>query len=249
MLSKLLAESRRTIVFTGAGMSTESGLPDFRSADRGMWNNRNPAELASTEAMARNRDEFVRFYRWRIESMRSCRPNQGHRILADWERRGKVHGIITQNVDDYHEQAGTRRIAKLHGDLGSLRCMGCGKQYEAARYLPPDAMTACECGGFVRPNVVLFGERLPEEALDLAERWGSGADLLIVLGSSLAVSPANQIPMLAKRNGARLAIVNHDPRPLDGFADQVLRASIGEALSKAAKELSENEGHEGGSVL
>ncbi|MFC4104185.1 NAD-dependent deacylase [Paenibacillus xanthanilyticus] len=241
MLSKLLSESSRTIVFTGAGMSTESGLPDFRSADRGMWNNRNPAELASTEAMARNQDEFVRFYRWRIASMRSCRPNKGHRILADWEKRGKVHGIITQNVDDYHEQAGTRRIAKLHGDLGSLRCMGCGKRYEAALYLPPEALTNCACGGFVRPNVVLFGERLPEEALACAEQWAAGCDLLVVLGSSLAVSPANQIPLLAKRRGAKLAIVNHDPTPLDGYADLVLHASIGEALSGAAKAFEEEE--------
>lgn len=173
-------------------MSTESGLQDFRSADRGMWNNRNPIELADIEAIDSNRSEFIRFYQWRIQEMMNHQPNVGHRILAKWESRGVIRGVITQNVENYHEQAGTKRIAKIHGDLGTLRCMNCKKQYESQLYLPPDAITSCSCGGFLRPNVVLFGEMLPQTSLDLAENLLERIDLIIVLGSSLLVSPANQ---------------------------------------------------------
>jgi NAD-dependent deacetylase len=237
LLAKLLRESACAVVFSGAGMSTESGLMDFRSAERGMWNNRNPAELASVEARDRNRAEFIRFYQWRIREMLRHKPNAGHHILAKWEIDGKLQGIITQNVENYHEQAGTRRIAKLHGDLGTLRCMNCNRQYESRLYLPPQEKTVCDCGGFIRPNVVLFGEMLPQTQLELAEKLMENVDLFIVLGSSLQVSPANQFPIWAKQRGAKLVIVNREPTPLDSCADLVIHASIGEVLSAADEEL------------
>lgn len=237
MLARLLQEAQYTVVFSGAGMSTESGLQDFRSADRGMWNNRDLIELASTTAMERNREEFIRFYQWRIQEMLNHQPNVGHHILTKWEKSGHVKGIITQNVENYHEQAGSEVIAKLHGDLGTLRCMGCGRQYECQAYLPPDARTTCDCGGFIRANIVLFGEMLPQEAIEQAERMMEQADLFIVLGSSLAVSPANQLPLRAKQRGARLVIINYDPTPLDDLADLVLHRSIGETLREADERL------------
>lgn len=240
MLAKMLREAENVVIFSGAGMSTESGLQDFRSADRGMWNNRNPMELASTTAMERNRDEFVRFYQWRIREMLSHDPNIGHRIIAKWEREGLVKGIITQNVENYHEQAGSRSIAKLHGDLGTLRCMGCGQRYPCEDYLPPTERTTCSCGGFIRPNIVLFGEMLPDDMLDRAEALLQQADLFIVLGSSLTVSPANQLPVMAKRNGAKLAIVNRDSTPLDSMANIVLHRSIGEVLNELDQALAGN---------
>ena len=129
VLAEWIREAENVVIFSGAGMSTESGLRDFRSFDRGMWNDRDPMELASTTAMEKNRDEFIRFYQWRIQEMLKHQPNQGHRILAKWEDAGIVKGIITQNVENYHEQAGTKNIAKLHGDLGTLRCMVCGRRY------------------------------------------------------------------------------------------------------------------------
>jgi len=237
MLAKLLLESNATVIFSGAGMSTESGLQDFRSADRGMWNNRNPIELADIEAIYSNRAEFVRFYQWRIQEMNSHQPNEGHRILASWEQQGIIRGIITQNVENYHEQAGTKRIAKLHGDLGSMRCMSCDKQYESRMYGPPVTMTTCSCGGFIRPNVVLFGEMLPDASLRLAESLIDGVELFIVLGSSLQVSPGNQLPRKAKAQGAKLVIVNYDPTPLDSYADLVIHRSIGETLLKTDEEI------------
>ncbi|GFN30829.1 NAD-dependent deacylase [Paenibacillus xylaniclasticus] len=243
MLSKLLKDSRSTVIFSGAGMSTESGLADFRSADRGMWNNRNPMGLATVEAMDFNRDEFIRFYQWRIQEMLSHQPNEGHRIIAEWERRGLITGVITQNVESYHEQAGTRRIAKLHGDLGTLRCKDCNITYEARMYLKPEERTICECGGLIRPNVVLFGEMLPQQQLQLAAKWMEEAELFIVLGSSLQVSPANQLPRQAKANGAKLVIVNHDPTPVDSIADLVINSSIGVTLRIADEELRGKSSH------
>ncbi|MFM1655308.1 NAD-dependent deacylase [Brevibacillus sp. B_LB10_24] len=240
MLASFLQASRSTVVFSGAGMSTESGLQDFRSADRGMWNNRNPVELADIDAMNGNRDEFVRFYRWRIEEMLKHQPNQGHKILAKWERAGVIKGIITQNVENYHEQAGTATIAKLHGDLGTLRCMTCGTQYPCTDYLAPQLLTSCRtegCGGFVRPNVVLFGEMLSQRQIELANELLNGVGLFIVLGSSLLVSPANEFPLIAKRRGAKLVIVNRDPTPVDKYADLVIHRSIGEVLASADQEL------------
>ncbi|MCY9695516.1 NAD-dependent deacylase [Paenibacillus alginolyticus] len=237
MLTELLKEASSTVIFSGAGMSTESGLQDFRSADRGMWNNRNPIELADIEAINSNRSEFIRFYQWRIQEMMNHQPNEGHHILSKWESKGLIKGIITQNVENYHEQAGNRRIAKLHGDLGTLRCMSCDKQFESQIYLPPVERNSCNCGGFIRPNVVLFGEMLPQASIDLAENLLQSIDLFIVLGSSLQVSPANQFPKRAKQRGARLVIVNHDPTPLDEYADLVINVSLGEVLSNADQKL------------
>lgn len=237
LLEKLLLESNSTVIFSGAGMSTESGLQDFRSADRGMWNNRNPVELADIEAIDSNRPEFVRFYQWRIQEMNSHLPNDGHYILSSWERKGMIKGVVTQNVENYHEQAGTSRIAKLHGDLGTLRCMSCNKQYDSQMYLKPLEKITCSCGGFIRPNVVLFGEMLPEVSLQLADSLMEGVELFIVLGSSLQVSPANQFPRKAKTCGAKLVIINHDPTPSDRYADLVINRSIGETLRKVDEEL------------
>ncbi|BCJ88543.1 NAD-dependent deacylase [Effusibacillus dendaii] len=244
MLSHILRKASSVVVFTGAGMSTESGLQDFRSADRGLWNNRNPMELASVEAMNRNRREFVRFYQWRIREMRSHQPNVGHHVLAKWEKEGLVKGIITQNVENYHELAGSRQIAKLHGNLGTLCCAECGRQYPAEYYLSFDPekgqLPDCEqagCGGFVRPNVVLFGEMLSYDVIQLADKLTNQADLFLVLGSSLQVYPANEYPMKAREQGVTLVIVNRDPTPFDRYADLVLHESIGEVLSKVDQEL------------
>lgn len=237
MLTKFLLESNSTVIFSGAGMSTESGLQDFRSADRGLWNNRNPIELADIEAIDSNRSEFVRFYQWRIQEMFTHQPNNGHHLIASWEGKELIKWVITQNVENYHEQAGTSRIAKLHGDLGTLRCIRCNTQFESRIYLKPNEKTTCSCGGFIRPNVVLFGEKLPKASLQLADNLLEGVDLLIVMGSSLQVSPANQFPKQAKARGAKLVIINNDPTPYDRYADLVINLSIGDTLSKTDEEL------------
>lgn len=236
-LSRWLQEASFAVVFTGAGMSTESGLPDFRS-QTGLWQGKDPMQLASTQAMRDHREDFVAFYRKRIEGLLACQPHAGHAILADWERQGRIQGIITQNVDGFHQRAGSKKVAQLHGTLETVRCTKCARTYRSARYLED---TACECGAFLRPDVVLFGESLPREALEQAQEWTEQADLFIVLGSSLAVSPANWFPQQAKSNRARLVIVNHDPTPLDGLADLVIQEkSIGEVLVEVSHLLTDD---------
>src|SRR6478735_8044244 len=226
-LARLLAAHRPAVVFTGAGMSTESGLPDFRS-NGGLWKqNRRFEELASREALETNYDEHVAFYRWRIEMLAGHEPNDGHRVVADWQRRGLVSTVITQNVDGFHTRAGADGVLELHGTLANVRCDRCGGERPAAEFLEAAGL-ACTCGGKRRPGVVLFGEALPGATLRAAWLASERATLFIVLGSSLAVAPANLLPEAAVGAGAPLVIVNRDPTPLDRMATLVINASIGE---------------------
>lgn len=217
-------------------MSTESGLPDFRSQDRGMWNNRNPQELASISALHHNQEEFFQFYQWRMEKLRECQPHEGYYVLARWEKEGLLNSIITQNVDGFHRQAGSQTVAELHGTISSVHCQRCKKSYPNTKYLM--SQFTCSCGGVLRPSVVLFGEFLPEKELHFAENEARQADMFIVLGSSLQVSPANYFPMLAKERGARLVIINMEATPFDQMADYVVNnRKIGEVLAEVDREL------------
>ncbi|SFE03717.1 NAD-dependent deacetylase [Lentibacillus persicus] len=230
-MKKWLNESNHTVVFTGAGMSTESGLPDFRSANKGMWKQKDPSKIASTEALNSNVDEFIEFYRSRVLTVKDYKPHKGHRILAEWERKGLINSIITQNVDGFHQTAGSQNVAELHGTLTKVHCQTCGKKYENEAYV--NETYNCECGGVLRPSITLFGEMLPQDAFQLAQSEAERADLFIVLGSSLSVTPANQFPLIAKDNGARLVIVNREPTEFDRFADEVIHErEIGEVLEE-----------------
>ncbi|UED77964.1 NAD-dependent deacylase [Brevibacillus sp. DP1.3A] len=237
-LAHWLRTSSFAVVFTGAGMSTESGLPDFRSQS-GLWRGKDPMQLASTRAMMENREAFVEFYQMRIQGLLSCKPHAGHECLAEWERLGLVHGIITQNVDGFHQAAGSLAVAELHGSLAKIRCLACGTEY-ANTYYQEDQGTICACGEFLRPGVVLFGESLPQSQVDQAISWTEQADLFIVLGSSLTVSPANWFPQHAKERGAKLVIVNQEPTPLDAWADEVIQNErIGDVLQRVGQSLGE----------
>ncbi len=228
MLEKWLDEAKYTVVFTGAGMSTESGLPDFRSQE-GLWRKKDPAKIASTDALNHNVEDFIAFYRERVLGVKEYGPHIGHEILAKWEENGKVQSIITQNVDGFHQVAGSKRVAELHGTLQKLHCEKCGREYDGSAYMKETFY--CECGGVLRPSIVLFGESLPQDAFAFALEETEKADLFIVLGSSLTVTPANQFPMLAKENGAKLVIVNQDDTPFDRYADLMIQdKKIGELL-------------------
>ncbi|MHA6250525.1 NAD-dependent protein deacylase [Oceanobacillus sp. CAU 1775] len=232
MLKKWIDDAKYTVVFTGAGMSTESGLPDFRSANKGLWKTKDPTKLASTEALNNNVDEFIAFYRERVLGVKEYGPHKGHEILAEWETSGKVKAIITQNVDGFHQEAGSKHVAELHGTLQKVHCESCGREFDSNEYVKEEFY--CKCGGVLRPSIVLFGEGLPQDAFQLAIEATEKSDLFIVLGSSLTVSPANQFPMLAKENGAKLVIVNQEPTPLDMYADLVIQdKKIGEVLKEA----------------
>jgi NAD-dependent deacetylase len=228
--AKIFAEMLKkgeTVIFSGAGMSTESGLQDFRSKT-GLWSNVDPTALASLDALKNNYEQFLSFYKSRLLVPESVKPNIGHRLLAEWERDGYIKGIITQNVDRLHQAAGSVNVAELHGSLEPVRCFRCGKIALKENFIQGKR---CACGGRLRPSVVLFGEMLPESEIQKAELLSNNCKLFVVLGSSLAVSPANIFPRKAKGAGAYLAIVNRDETPLDGIADLVMHKSIGKFLS------------------
>lgn len=236
-MSKMVQHANRTIVFTGAGMSTESGLPDFRSPNRGLWAKFNPDELANVDALENNTDEFIDFYRARLQSITDYAPHKGHRVLADLEKKGLIQGIITQNVDGFHHDAGSTNVMELHGTFRNFYCHSCHKEYNSEAFL--DGQSECdECEGPIRPGIVLFGETLPAEVFHKAEVEAMKADLFIVLGSSLNVAPANMFPAQARQNGANLIIINREPTPFDAYADYIIQdKSIGEVLAGIHEQL------------
>lgn len=235
MVLNWIKEANHTVIFTGAGMSTESGLPDFRSSN-GLWKKKDPSRLASTKSLNENVEEFIEFYRERVLGVKEFGPHQGHYILADWERRGIIQSVITQNVDGFHQEAGSKKVAELHGTLQQLHCQTCGKVYSSEEYV--NQAYYCDCRGILRPSVVLFGESLPEDAFRMALEEAEQADLFIVLGSSLSVTPANQFPLVAKQNGAKLVIVNLEPTEFDFYADEVINGkAIGELLNELDRKL------------
>ncbi|MBO2945990.1 NAD-dependent protein deacylase [Paenibacillus sp. F411] len=228
MIARWLMESRYTVIFTGAGMSTESGVPDFRSS-QGLWRGTHSQSLASVEAMEQDTGDFVSFYRSRIEALQHIQPHKGYAILNTWAEKLHVKSIITQNTDFLHQKSANRNVITLHGTIQQLHCRICKAKYPAEYYI--NEQIYCSCGGFIRPSVVLFGESLDHQSLADAESESAQADLFIVLGSSLVVSPANLFPQIAKEHGARLVIVNHDPTPLDSLADAVIHdTNIGDFL-------------------
>jgi NAD-dependent deacetylase len=234
VLASKMTETRNIVVFTGAGMSTESGLSDFRSKN-GMWNVEDPMELATTTAMRDNYDKFHAFYSRRFEAMANSRPNAGHEIVAEFESRGLVKCVITQNIDGLHSAAGSKVIYELHGSVSNVRCMDCGAPSTRRDFI--DRVPCPKCGGRLRPGVVLFGENLPEDALAASWDASESCGVFLVLGSSLQVSPANQMPSMAKRAGACVAICNRDITPMDYLADYRTDMSIGEFLTKLKMEI------------
>lgn len=220
-LAKLIKEANHAIVFTGAGMSTESGLPDFRSKSTGLWEKFNPDELANVNALLNNEKEFTEFYRYRLSAITEYRPHRGHFILGEWEANGLLKGIITQNVDGFHHDAGSKHVMELHGSFRKFHCHQCLQDYDRTAYL--EGETKCkDCSGTIRPGIVLFGESLPEDTFLQAEEETIKSDLFIVLGSSLSVTPANMFPVIAKERGANLIIINREPTELDTIADRVI---------------------------
>jgi NAD-dependent deacetylase len=224
-----MIKNKGAVIFSGAGMSTESGLQDFRSRT-GLWANVDPTALASVDALKNNYEQFLSFYTSRLLVPESVKPNVGHKLIAQWEHEGFIKGLITQNVDRLHQEAGSVNVAELHGSLEPVRCYSCGKIASKDDFIQG---TRCPCGGRLRPSVVLFGEMLPESEIQKAESWSSHCKLFVVLGSSLVVSPANFFPRKAKHAGAKLVIINKDETPLDGIADLVVHEGIGNFLCKA----------------
>jgi NAD-dependent deacetylase len=235
-LRKLIAGASRGVVFTGAGISTESGIPDFRSPG-GLWSKYRPIDFGDFVASKEARREAWRRRFAMSEVLESARPNRGHLAISELVRRGKVTTVVTQNIDELHQASGVPadRVVELHGSTMYATCLDCARRFELAAIRvefekteePP---TCSDCRGLVKTATVSFGQAMPEAAMRAAEEATITADLFIAIGSSLVVYPAAGFPLLAKKRGARLVILNRDPTDMDDIADLVLNREIGDTL-------------------
>lgn len=237
-LRALIESANRVALFTGAGISTESGIPDFRSAGTGLWNRIKPIEFQDFVA-----SEEVRRESWRrrfaadANSWDGAQPNAGHLAVAKLVAGGKADGVITQNVDNLHQDAGVpdAQVVELHGNTRYAKCLACERRYELrdlkAEFERLGTVAPCtSCGGIVKTATISFGQPMPVAAMARAQTLADACDLFLVIGSSLVVYPAAGFPELAKRRGAKLAILNREPTPLDSLADLVLHQEIGPTL-------------------
>lgn len=231
-LKTWIAESSRIVFFGGAGVSTESGIPDFRSED-GLYHQKfdyPPEEILSHSFFYHHTEEFYRFYREKMLLPDGIQPNAAHKKLAQLEQDGKLSAIVTQNIDGLHQLAGSKRVYELHGSIHRNHCTKCGKFYPMEFIRDSAGVPRCECGGLIKPDVVLYEESLDEACLEGAVRAISQADLLIVGGTSLTVYPA--AGLLRYYGGERLVLINRDETPYDGYAGLIFRDKIGEVLSQ-----------------
>ena len=236
LLGDMIAEARTIVPFTGAGISTECGIPDFRSPG-GLWTRNRPIPFDEFVASQDARDESWR-RRFAMEpSFAAAKPGRGHRALASLYRAGKIPAVITQNIDNLHQSSGFApdRVVELHGNTTYARCIGCGKRYEIAwvksRFDKDEAAPSCEaCGDAVKSATISFGQAMPEDEMRRATELTQHCDLFIAIGSSLVVWPAAGFPLLARNSGAKLVIINNEPTDQDEIADLVIRHDIGETL-------------------
>jgi NAD-dependent deacetylase len=222
-LAALLREARSVVALTGAGISVPSGIPDFRSPGTGLWENVDPMAVAHIDAWREDPERFWHFYGNRFQTLENKEPNAAHRALVELERRGHLDAVVTQNIDMLHRKAGTRELIEVHGTIEHSSCLTCGAQYpladaRARLAADPDGVPRCDCGEPLKPDVVLFGEWLPAEALDRAYELAAGADVLLCVGSSLEVHPIAQLPGITRANGGAVAIVTQGRTPWDDRA-------------------------------
>lgn len=234
-LAELLRDASSAVVLTGAGISVPSGIPDFRSPGTGLWQNVDPMEVAHIDAWRRDPDRFWEFYGQRFASLRAVEPNRAHAIVVELERRGLVRGVITQNIDRLHRAAGSERVVEVHGSIEWSRCMQCGGRVSLDHVA--DLLTtgtgAPECAACIaplKPDVVLFGELLPEAPIGEAQALAAAADLILCIGSSLTVHPVAALPGLTRAADGRIALVTEGETPYDGEAEVRLRGDVVDEL-------------------
>jgi NAD-dependent protein deacetylase/lipoamidase len=221
-LAELVRESKSTVALTGAGISVPSGIPDFRTPGEGLWEKVDPMEVAHIDVFRRDPARFWSFYRPRLHSLGDVEPNDAHRVLAELERRGLLDAVITQNIDQLHHKAGSERVIEVHGSIRTASCQWCGASFELKRvdelFDEEGAARCADCSGPVKPDVVLFGELLPAQAMAEAESLAAGADLMLCIGSSLEVYPVAGLPSVTLEGGGRVAVITKGPTPFDGDA-------------------------------
>jgi NAD-dependent deacetylase len=238
--AELLRAARRAVILTGAGLSTPSGIPDFRSEGTGLWSRDEPLEVASLTTFRTAPEKFFDWFRPLAGRIFCAQPNPAHYALVELERAGRVRSVITQNIDVLHQKAGSARVIEMHGSLRTLSCTGCFQQFEAADYLPAftetgDVPRCPRCGAVLKPDVILFGEQLPHKAWLEAQYEARQCDLMLVAGSSLEVLPVAGLPMQALDRGAHLIIINNAPTYLNVRADVTLLEDVARVLPAIAE--------------
>ncbi|OGO32980.1 MAG: sigma factor regulator FecR [Chloroflexi bacterium RBG_16_56_11] len=248
-VADMVAQSKKVVVFTGAGFSTESGVPDFRSPG-GVWDRFDPSELNLPNFLRREdvREKYWRMHKMMWETIREAKPNAGHYAVAELHAMGKLDCIITQNTDGLHQKAGVPedKVLEIHGTMQWVDCLDCGKRYPRAhahdKMVAGEKIPRCDsCHGLLKPATVAFGQAMPERETRESEIRSSGCDLFLAAGSSLVVYPAAQMPVLAKRGGAKLVILNLTETPHDYYADIVIAAKTGEAMSRIVAKAKEKQ--------
>lgn len=238
-LADMLQTARAGIVFTGAGISTESGLSDFRSPG-GIWSKNKPVMY---DDFLRSRQARARYWAMRIElfqELKNSKPNEGHDAVAQLEHKGCIRGVITQNIDGLHQEAGSKRVIEIHGTARQIACVGCRKEYDPAKIVArvregDDAPDCDTCGAPLKSKTISFGQAMPIALMEEATSLSLGSDLFLAIGSSLVVEPAASLPRLARRNGAKLVIVNRTETPLDELAELVIHRPIGATLQSVLR--------------
>lgn len=232
----LLREARCAVALSGAGISVPSGIPDFRSPGSGLWEQADPFAVASLASFRRHPEAFYNWIRPLARTILQAQPNAAHVTLAELEAMQRLEAVITQNIDGLHQRAGSRRVYELHGHIRQATCLHCHKVVSTDELIPnfveKGELPRCQCGGIFKPNVILFGEMLPEHTWNAAVEWVERCDILLVVGSSLEVSPAADLPLYATAHGAQLVIVNLTPTPLDGLAEVVIHEDVAEVLPR-----------------
>jgi NAD-dependent deacetylase len=230
-LAELVRGARRVVALTGAGISVPSGIPDFRSPGTGLWANVDSMEVAHIDAWRSDPERFWHFYGHRFHTLEGKQPNAAHAALVELERRGHLHAVVTQNIDMLHRKAGTTDLVEVHGSIETSSCLRCGARYLLAEVrerlaVDPLGIPRCDCGRPLKPDVVLFGEWLPEAAIDRAFALAADADVLLCVGSSLEVHPVAQLPGVTHAAGGAVAVVTQGPTPWDDRAEVKLGGDV-----------------------
>jgi NAD-dependent deacetylase len=235
--AELIKQSTHAVALTGAGVSTPSGIPDFRSPGSGLWNKTDPFSVASIWGFIEQPQNFYDWIKPLAKLAIAAKPNPAHCALAELEMLGKLYAIITQNIDNLHQLAGSKRVLEVHGHLRQATCIRCYHMIDAKplldKFIADGEVPTCEvCGGVMKPNAVLFGEMLPVGVMYEAEQEARKCDVMLIAGSSLEVAPASDLPMVAKKNGAKIIIVNKGATHMDGQATVLLRDDVANALPR-----------------
>jgi NAD-dependent deacetylase len=237
---ELFKKSHNIVVLTGAGISTESGIPDFRSPKAGLWT-QYPEKIVEISFFKQHPELFYNFLSTNLKNTFEANPNYSHYFLSEYKAKGLIKAVITQNIDGLHQKAGSRKVLELHGNLTEAICLNCNKKYSTNLLIKTleenNVVPKCSCGGLIKPNIIFFGELLPHQVLSESYFLAERCDLFIVLGSSLLVTPAALLPYKAKGSGARVVIINIQKTPFDVYADIVINDKISKVLKETGDKL------------